>query len=202
MHRKNLVVLAGLLLIASCSGQTTDKQVISNADTGPMTDSELSPETAHPRAKQLLSEEFYWSPVEESGPFGSDDGSDAFHGFVHWRQNDQGTSPTVFVEELIADWGYPPFDFNELDEGKLKDYMSSSPIGPRTLTGQDNAIIAVGFGQFVLEGRVDEDMKSMTKTALDRQLLPSMIAMWPGEYQKTRTEQLSQMRAVVERMNE
>lgn len=54
---------------------------------------DLTPETAHPKAKKILTKEFYWSPIEESGPFGSDDGSDAIYGFRQWRAKNQAISP-------------------------------------------------------------------------------------------------------------
>ena len=88
-----------------------------------------------------------------------------------------------------------------MNEENIQNYISSSLIGERALTGQDNAIIAVGFGQFVLEGKIDEDIKALTKTALKRELLPSCIEMWDGEYKKTRTEQLTKMLATVDKMN-
>ena len=34
---------------------------------------EYSLETAHPNAHALMKEDFFWSPIEESSPFGSDD---------------------------------------------------------------------------------------------------------------------------------
>jgi uncharacterized protein YfeS len=162
----------------------------------------LKPETAHPKAKQLMTEKFYWSPIEESGPFGSDDGSDAFHGFRRWRLVNKTLSPTIYLKQLIEDWGYRPFDLNEMDEDILKDYISSSNVGEMLLTGQDNAVIAVGFGQFILEGKIDEDIKALTKTALKRELLPSLIDMWDLDYQNTRREQLTKMLELVEKMNE
>jgi uncharacterized protein YfeS len=88
-----------------------------------MTHFELSPETAHPRAKELMNEDFYWSPVEETGPFGSDDGSDAFYGFLEWREGNKATSPVVYIKELIKDWGYPPFDLNEMNEENLSEVV-------------------------------------------------------------------------------
>ncbi len=163
---------------------------------------ELTPETAHPNARKLMTEEFYWSPIEESGPFGSDDGSDAFYGFRQWRQSNPKLSPTVFLNELIESWDYPAFDLNEMNEENLKRYVSSSVIGAMTLTGHDNAIIAVGFGQFVLEGKIDEDIKGLTKIAINRELLPVIIGLWDDEYKKTRIEHLTKMLLVVEKMNQ
>jgi hypothetical protein len=30
----------------------------------------FAPETAHPRARALMKDDFFWSPIDESGPFG------------------------------------------------------------------------------------------------------------------------------------
>ena len=238
--------MTGLLLFASCNGQNKVKQ-LDNSTKTKMDNYELTPETAHPKAKKLLTEEFYWSPIEESGPFGSDDGSDAFYGFRQWRQNNKTVSPTVYLKELIDGWGYPPFDWNEMGTTKISQYISaktqrdnseiekhipamlehfksmgdssgkqfdeaqlreiimastSSSMGGTFLLGLDNAIIAVGFGQFVLEGKIDEDIKTLTKTAINRELLPILIDRWDGEYNKTRKEQLTKMLASIDKMNE
>jgi uncharacterized protein YfeS len=32
-----------------------------------------------------MNEEFYWSPIEETAPFGNDDGADIYAGFKDWR---------------------------------------------------------------------------------------------------------------------
>jgi uncharacterized protein YfeS len=206
---------------------------------------ELTPETAHPKAKSLMKDEFYWSPIEETAPFGSGDGSDAFYGFRKWRLANPTTSPIAYLKELIKSWDYPPFDWNEMDPAKINLYISaktktdtseiekdipamlehfksigdssgkqidetqlreiiattSSSMGSTFLLGQDNAIIAVGFGQFVLEGRIDEDIKSLTKSAINRELLPILIDRWDADYRKTRKEQLTKMFGVVELMN-
>src|SRR5690554_1100618 len=197
-----IIFVTGLLLFTSCIGQTEDNKQFENSNNTHMENYELTPQTAHPKAKKLLIEEFYWSPIEESGPFGNDDGSDAFYGFREWRQSNTAISPIVYLRELIESWGYSSFDLNELNEENLKKYVSSSPLGAEMLTGQDNAIIAVGFGQFVLEGKIDEDIKTLTKTAIKRELFPSIIGMWDEEYKQIRTEQLTKMLASVDKMNE
>src|SRR3954454_175599 len=98
-----------------------------------MDDFELSPYTAHPKAKTLLIEDFFWSPIEESGPFGSDDGSDCFHGFVEWRATNKKESPVTYLKELIDEWDYPTFDFNVTDAGKVKALLGD--IDARMLIG-------------------------------------------------------------------
>ena len=206
---------------------------------------ELSRETAHPKAKEILIDDFYWSPIEESAPFGSDDGSDAFYGFRQWRATNKNTSPLKFLEELFISWEYPKFNLNELDTSKIHTYISSktsvdnpeineqmktvmehfkqkakeegkefdekqfkemmsatsSNMGGTYLLGQDNAIISVGFGQFVLEGKIDPDLKALTKTAINRELLPILIDRWDNPYKQTRIDQPTKMLTVLDKMN-
>ena len=202
----------------------------------------ITPETAHPKAKALLSEEFFWSGIEETGPFGSDDGSDAFYGFRDWRKSNPQESPVKFLDALLSEWDFPAFNLSELDTGNISKYLSqktesaSNPVSPEViehfkkmaeaegkpfdeeqfkqmmtgvsssmgstfLLAQDNAIIAIGFGQFVLEGKIDEDIKSLTKIAINRELLPLLINRWEEPYRLTRIEQLNQMRLAVDGMN-
>jgi uncharacterized protein YfeS len=201
--RKTPIILTlSLFLLVACSGQTDKKSQSADLKKRTLDNFELTPEKANPKAKVLLNEPFYWSPIEESGPFGNDDGSDAFYGFLEWRRANETTSPTIYLTKLIDEWGYQPFDFNELNEEKLQIYISSSKLGTRTLIGQDDAIIAIGFGQFVLEGKIDEDIKLLTKTAIKRELLPVLIETWDGDYKKTRIEHLNKMLTVVDKMND
>jgi uncharacterized protein YfeS len=159
-----------------------------------MDEYELSPENAHPNARKLLTEEFYWSPMEETGPFGSDDGSDSFFGFHAWRQENTNESPLTYLEELIDEWGYPTFDMHETDVNTIRN------INSRMLTGTDNAIIAVGFGQFVLEGKIDNGLRELTKKAIQRELTPNLLNAYRSDYIETRRQLLQKMMIVVDKM--
>lgn len=227
-----------LLLLVSCNGQNMKNQEINY-----MENFELSPQSAHPKAKELLTEDFYWSPIDESGPFGSDDGSDAFYGFLQWRQTNTNKNPVKYLDELLNEWGLPKFDIHELDTNKINAYLinndksdtslieglipemrkhyeevakregkefdeaafqksielSNQGMGHRHLLGMDNAIIAVGFGQFVIEGKMDDDIKSLTKIALTREQLPFMLEEW-GEYQDVRKAMLEKMSADLDKI--
>jgi uncharacterized protein YfeS len=86
-------------------------------------DALFSPETAHPKAKALMKDDFFWSPIDESGPFGSDDGSDAAHGFYQWRKMHRSVSPVDYLTDLVASWKYPVIAWDELDTNRLREYM-------------------------------------------------------------------------------
>jgi uncharacterized protein YfeS len=226
-----ILLISSITLGQSCGQTNNNKSKITYMD-----NFELSPENAHPKAKELLTADFYWSPIEESAPFGSDDGSDAFYGFREWRFQNKSESPIKYLQELINEWGFPPFDWNTLDTMKINEYISgnntidnsaiqdqipamkkhfkemaeregkefdealfyqsinsaSGDMGGTYLLGIDNAIIAVGFGQFVLEGVINKELVELTKIAMKREMTQILLDRW-GEYKVTRVKLLNQM---------
>src|SRR5690606_23349968 len=170
---------------------TTQKQTKSMSDYSPTLDK------AHPIAKRLMNEEFYWSPIEETAPFGSDDGADTYAGFADWRLAHKTGDPKVFLEEQIEYWGYPTFDLNETNFEKLKPYLKQSELGTRFMSGIDAAIVAIAFGQLYLEGTVDNNFKELAKTAIRRQLNPEWLKLWGEAYKPVRETQRNKMLAVL-----
>jgi uncharacterized protein YfeS len=229
------------ILFFGCSNGQAKNRFTTTTQNKSMEKFEYAFNSAHPKAQALMTDEFYWSPIEETAPFGSDDGSDAAYGFREWRLLNKNASPVSYLKELIERWQYPYFDYNEMDTAKIKAYITSqanpdehaveqqmqmmrealqnSPdtmmkdlddkqlreimnatskeLGGSFLIGQDNAIIGIGFAQFVLEGHIDNDIKALTITAINRQLLPLLINRYDDSYQKIRKEQLSKMLEVM-----
>ncbi|MBK6826712.1 MAG: hypothetical protein IPG86_07560 [Chitinophagaceae bacterium] len=62
---------------------------------------------AHPNAKELMSEDFFWSPIVEAGPFGSDSGSEAAEGYKQWRKANAAETAVKYLGELLVAWGMP-----------------------------------------------------------------------------------------------
>jgi uncharacterized protein YfeS len=87
---------------------------------------EFSLKIANPAAQQLMNEDFYWSPIEETGPFGSDDGSDAAYGFRKWRMSHLGITPMSYLKELFARWNYPYIALDEMDTAAISKYLKTS----------------------------------------------------------------------------
>jgi uncharacterized protein YfeS len=229
--------LTSLLFIGCSNGQTNNKPIAATQQNKTMDNFQYTFKSAHSKAQALMTDEFYWSPIEETAPFGSDDGSDAAYGFRQWRLLNKTTSPVTYLKDLIARWQYPFFDYNEMDTTKIKEYLnykkelseteiqqqiktlkdlnkdlpdayinklddkqlrdfitsSSTGMGGMYLLGQDNAIIGIGFAQFVLEGRIDNEIKGLTITAIKRQLLPLFINRYDDNYRDKRKQQLTKM---------
>jgi uncharacterized protein YfeS len=129
---------------------------------------EFSPKTAHTNAKTLMREDFYWSPIDESGPFGSDAGSDAAYGFQKWRGIHPTTSPILYLKQLIDTWNFPPFAWDELDTTKIKLYIST----PAHL---DESLIAQEIEMLKKENERHSSMPGGGKKLTDEQLRQIVI---------------------------
>lgn len=177
------------------------EQVVSHKSIESMSDYSPSFAKAHSKAKELMTDEFYFSPIEETAPFGNDDGADTYASFKDWRKSHTADNPADFLFDQINEWGYPKFDIYEIDIKKLTPYLKESELSSRYMSGIDAAIIAIAFGQLYLEGTINEEFKATAKIALKRQLLPELLSLWGDTYRSTRVEHLKKMVAVLENLN-
>jgi uncharacterized protein YfeS len=120
--------LASIFWLGCSNGQTNQGPIAPVQQKKTMDNFEFTFKSAHPDAQALMKDDFYWSAIEETAPFGSDDGSDAAYGFRQWRQVNKKTSPVIYLNELIARWEYPYFNYNEMDSSKIKEYIASTAI--------------------------------------------------------------------------
>lgn len=101
-----------------------------------------------------------------------------------------------YFKKMSQEAGKP---FNEEESQQILS-TSSEDMGGTYLASQDNAVIAIGFGQFVLEGKIDKDMVELTKTAIQRELLPVLLTRFDEQFQEERKKILSQMLSDLSKM--
>lgn len=122
---------------------------------------------AHPKALELLKDDFYWDCGNESAPFGSDEGSDCFDDLCIWKDKNP-TLPLPVIKFINSKWNEyksytPEIDIRSTNLDNEKHLMWFC----ETL---DEEIIAIGFGQIVIEGKIGLDVKDLTLKAIQRQL--------------------------------
>jgi len=138
-----------------------------------MEDDPLSnPDSAHPRARELMTEPILWDCVNERGLFGSDEGSEAFYEWREWRAENP--------EAPITDC------FNWILDGQLSLYNASLCTDEQISTDlrnpkraflakhfymytMDVTILATGLGQLLDEGTIDSTAKPFLRVAIKRQ---------------------------------
>lgn len=187
----------GILIIASffCCRNHTDVSKLLNYN------GQMSIEHAHPNAQQLLAEDFYWSAIEETGPLGSDAGSDAFYGYRNWRRTNMNKSPVEYLKAFYANWNLDLLDLNEDRDSIIIEYINKDHINGMIVVDMDNAAISTGFGQFMLEGKIDPDIKSLTIQAITREQKLILLQQFDPQYAATRKEQLEKMALIVNKMD-
>jgi uncharacterized protein YfeS len=136
------------------------------------------PETAHPRARKLMREEFLWDCVDEEAPFGSDEGADAYYEFRDWRSANKKKDLTACLAWIM--------------EGQLRKYtakLHSDKVIERDLGDPDEAfladsfdmftldatVIATALGQLLDEGKIDSKAKPYVRVAIKRQMHPKVV---------------------------
>ena len=77
---------------------------------------------------------------------------------------------------------------------------SSQNMGIQYLAGIDNAIIATAFAQFVLEGKIDPSLRSLSEIALRRELKAILLTHYAEKYRNRRKSLLEKMLLVVKKM--
>ena len=130
---------------------------------------------AHPEAVRLMPEDFFWNTADDFTPFGSDEGSESYHSWREWRQQNPTSSSFEYIAGILDG---RPQDYNDalLEAARIEaaldphNYDDEDPFetsyDPWTL---DVTIIATGLSQLVDEGRIDPETKPLMRTAVKRQ---------------------------------
>jgi uncharacterized protein YfeS len=136
------------------------------------------PELAHPRARELLVEEFFWDCADEVAPFGSDEGHDAYFEFRRWRREHPAAPLTAcfsWILEGRLDEYSPELHSDSRVAADLADPDGAFLASSYDMFMLDATIIATAFAQLIDEGRIDADAKKYVRVALMRQLHPDVV---------------------------
>jgi uncharacterized protein YfeS len=138
------------------------------------------PETAHPKARELMTEEFFWDCADEEAPFGSDEGHDAYYEFRRWRQRNRKKNLTdclawIMQGEDLKNYNEGLYS-NEIIERDLKNPGDAFLADGYDMFTLDTTIIATALGQLLDEGRIDAEAKPYVRVAIQRQLHPKVVS--------------------------
>ncbi|MGD1840973.1 MAG: hypothetical protein ACFB0B_08775 [Thermonemataceae bacterium] len=132
----------------------------------------LAKTTSHPNFNTIVEEAFYYDLMDDFSPFGNDTGADTLMTLSDWikeNSSDEGILPWMFA--YIDSFG---FKYKSEDVAQLITLSEISHILQQDalmIRCMDQAIIATGFGQVKITGRINKQLKEVTQTALERQLL-------------------------------
>lgn len=124
--RKILFAASLILLFLACKSQVKESDAQPTVEPPPVAKpGDALYAKAHPNAKALLKDEFFWDHEELTAPFGNASGAMAVSTYTKWRDTSKTASLVSFVEHTYTASRYPPFDWHETDADKIKAYVTS-----------------------------------------------------------------------------
>lgn len=133
------------------------------------------PEIAHPRARNLMQEEFFWDCTNEDAPFGSDEGWTAYYEWRQWRE-DNPSSPLTECFSWFLDGRLEEYNDSICTDAQIAADLQepdgafmSEAFDVFTL---DATVIGTALGQLIDEGVIDANAKPYVHVAIARQLNP------------------------------
>ncbi len=132
-------------------------------------------DNAHPRAKALIPEDFFWSTIDELAPFGSDEGDTALAEFRDWRKQNADV-PTIeclkWVIESVGEMEFTDYNTAILSQATIKSQLEDDDFDDQQyIYTLDNSVIATGFAQLVDEGIIEQENKKVIQLAINRQII-------------------------------
>ena len=156
-------------------------------------DWELARDNAHPNARRLLKEDFYWDIADEDSPFGNDTGWDTLEFYRAWiRLSDDDED---FLHQLFDEWEVDWEEAAAIPDEELAARLEEDHHGILTY---DDVVIALAFAQLVLAGNSEIDTAALAARALKRQALPDMIAFRGWSDPAERKARCAQMLEIVQ----
>lgn len=140
--------------------------------------------TAHPAAIKLLQEEFFWDICDENSPFGNDEGADTLAALARYMKSGE-SNLLDFLADLFTSWGVANQNLNLTTIEELEAAAQQGDIEMK-VNMRDEAIIAAAFGQFLIQGKVDQQLKLLTLNAMKRQQLSTSIRNWTDPVERAR----------------
>ncbi len=106
-------------------------------------------ETAHPRAKQLLGQSIIWNYGDEDSSLGNDTGADTFAAYLSFRAAQPVGRIQDFIKEQLASLAVPDADWDLLEVARLEESLNTDR--GFCLLRRDDFIIALAFAQLLME---------------------------------------------------
>ncbi|WP_283389943.1 hypothetical protein [Methanobrevibacter woesei] len=125
----------------------------------------------HENAVKIANYEFFWDCTDELAPFGSDEGYLSFVELINWIEENPDKPILECIRWILSSWNLKLSDYNEsilYEENIIEDTLDYR--FDRIVLTLDIVLIATGFGQLILQGKMDENIKNIVHLAILRQM--------------------------------
>lgn len=146
-------------------------------------------EIPHERAIKIANYEFFWNVNDELAPFGTEDGYIAFDELCTWLRENPNTPIIKCFKWILECWEIEIKDFNDsiLEDENIKKLIMDYDFDEELMM-LDVAIIATGFGQLILQGKIDDNVKDFVQLSILRQMNSQVLDAFLGNNEQWKYE--------------
>jgi uncharacterized protein YfeS len=155
----------------------------------------LSPAESHPRAREALTEPFFWDAADPCGPFGDETGREVLEAFRDFRAAAPRGKAIDLLGELLEEWEVDDAGWEVVEPRAVEALGADDELG---LLLRDEAVVALAFAQIIVDGTVEHEVRRRAALALTRQAQPALIHGF-GDLARRRLAHVEAMRAVLAR---
>ncbi|MCC7553416.1 MAG: hypothetical protein KO202_02825 [Methanobacteriaceae archaeon] len=152
----------------------------------------------HKRAIEIANYEFFWNNIDELCPFGSEEGYIAFIELNDWFIDNPNKPILDCFKWLLSSWNINLDDYNDEiieDENVLK-IINDLDFDADLLT-LDIGIIATGFAQLIIQGKIDSEVKNIIHLAILRQINSNVLDAFLGSNEEWKYERYNYLQILI-----
>ena len=156
-------------------------------------------EIPHRRAVEIADYEFFWDNLNELAPFGSEEGYIAFTELAQWMRNNPQVPMIEYVKWVLECWDikFEDFDDSIIEPESICKIINDLDFDEELMM-LDVTIIGSGFGQLVLKGRIDENIKNVIHLSLLRQMNSYVLDAFLGAEEEMKYERYLYLQKLLE----
>ena len=123
------------------------------------------------RAIEIADYKFFWDTSDELAPFACEEAYIAFSELSYWLMDNPDTPIIECFIWILESWDLELEDFNDdiLESENILKIIQDLDFYEE-LMSLDYTIIATGFGQLIIQGKIDMDVKNIIQLSILRQM--------------------------------
>lgn len=123
------------------------------------------------RAIEIADYKFFWDTSDELAPFGCEEAYIAFCEVSNWLRDNPDTPIIECFIWILESWDLELEDFNDeiIETDDILRIIQDLDFYEE-LMSLDYTIISTGFGQLILQGKIDDEVKNIVQLSILRQM--------------------------------
>lgn len=154
----------------------------------------MTPDQAHPAAREALADPFFWDTSDDGAPLGTDTGVDVLVA-VRAELAGERRGAMALLADLLTRWEVADASWDVIDAAGVEAAGAEDEYG---VLMRDEIVLALAFAELIETGRIDAEIQRRALLATARQALPMLLAPW-GDRTLERATRLERMGKVLAR---